>query len=105
MRRVDCGNIVNAGSRSFEVVGELAGAAAESATVGEIPALDWSRGMVVPLGTEPEAVDEAESRYPIDVAVLQFWSAGEADRVRRRVDRPHAHGAAVPRSRGDRRRA
>ena len=75
------GTIVNVGSRSYQVVGELAEAAAEGASVGEIPALDWNRAVVVPLGMEPEAAREAEARYPVDVAVLAFGSAAEADRA------------------------
>jgi ABC-type antimicrobial peptide transport system permease subunit len=75
------GSIVNAGSRSYEVVGELQDSSAEGASAGEIPALDWNRAIVVPLGAEPEAATEADARYPIDVAVAQFASAGEADRA------------------------
>jgi putative ABC transport system permease protein len=75
------GSILNVGNRSYEVVGELAPTDAEGASVGEIPALDWNRAVVVPLGMEPEAAREAEARYPIDVAVLLFASPGEADRA------------------------
>jgi hypothetical protein len=75
------GSIVNAGTRSYEVVGELDESSAEGATAGEIPALDWNRAVVVPLGAEPEAAVEADERYPLDVAVAQFQTAAAADRA------------------------
>ena len=73
------GSILNAGSRSYEVVGELAAASSEGASVGEIPALDWNRAIVVPLGAEPEAAAEPDARYPVDIAVAQFESPNQAD--------------------------
>lgn len=75
------GSIVNAGTRSYEVVGELEDSSAEGASAGEIPSLDWNRAIVVPLGAEPEAAAQADIRYPIDVAVAQFAGAAEADRA------------------------
>ena len=75
------GSIVNAGTRSYEVVGELEDSSAEGASAGEIPSLDWNRAIVVPLGAEPEAAAQADIRYPIDVAVAQFAGAPEADRA------------------------
>jgi putative ABC transport system permease protein len=90
------GAVVNAGVRSYEVIGELQEAAAEGATAGEIPVLDWNRAVVVPLGTEPQASSEAEARYPIDVAALQLPSAIEADRTARLLERmdPQRYGPA-----------
>ena len=64
--------------RSFEVVGELAESEGESASVGDIPAIEWNRSILVPLGAEPEAAREADARYPIDVAVLRLPTIAEA---------------------------
>ncbi len=75
------GTVVNVGNRSYQVVGEMAETAAEGATVGEIPALDWNRAVLVPLGTEPDASLQPQSEYPIDVAVLAFSQAAEAARA------------------------
>ena len=73
------GSILNAGSRSYEIVGELVDASSEGASVGEIPALDWNRAIVVPLGAEPEAVAEPDARYPLDIAIAQFENPSQAD--------------------------
>lgn len=81
------GSIVNVGSRSFEVVGELEGSEVESASTGEIPSLDWNRAIVVPLGTEPDAAQETDERYPIDVAVLKFDRVAEVDHAARLAER------------------
>ncbi len=75
------GTIVNVAGRSYEVVGVMADSPAEGASVGEIPALDWNRSVVVPLGTEPEAAAQSEGRYPIDVAVLEFAQASGVDQT------------------------
>ena len=75
------GSIVNVGGRSYEVVGEMAETEAEGASVGEIPAFDWNRAVVVPLGTEPRASLLPQASYPIDVAVLAFSQAAGADRT------------------------
>ena len=77
------GAIVTVGGTGYEVVGVLAPTETEGAAVGEIPSLDWNRAVVVPLGAEPGARAEADSRYPIDVAVLSFASAAEAERAAR----------------------
>ncbi len=80
---VAVGSIVNAGSRTYEIVGEIDEAPAEGASAGEIPALDWSRAVVVPLGTEPAAAPETLGRYPLDLAVMAMPSASAAaDAVR-----------------------
>ena len=75
------GTIVNVGGRSYEVVGEMAETEAEGASVGEIPALDWNRAVVVTLGTEPRASLLPQTNYPFDVAVLAFSQAAGADRT------------------------
>jgi putative ABC transport system permease protein len=75
------GSIVNVGTKSYEVVGEMAEFEAEGASVGEIPALDWNRAVLVPLGTEPQAHLQPQSDYPIDVAVLAFSQASRAGRT------------------------
>src|SRR5262249_12061035 len=88
------GSIVNAGDRSYEVVGEIDEAPAEGATAGEIPALDWSRAVVVPIGTEPGAVPDVLDRAPVDLAVLALPTASEAAdavRVFERID-PDRYG-------------
>ncbi len=81
------GSILSVGSRSYEVVGELQESEVESASTGEIPSLDWNRAIVVPLGAEPEAPPEADARYPIDVAVLNFGSVADVDRAARLAER------------------
>jgi hypothetical protein len=75
------GSVLDAGGRSYEVVGELAPAAVEGASAGELPSFDWNRAVIVPLGTEPEPAAEPDGRYPVDVAVLGFDSIAEADRA------------------------
>jgi ABC-type antimicrobial peptide transport system permease subunit len=77
------GSIVTVGGAGYEVVGVLAPIETEGAAVGEIPSLDWNRAVIVPLGAEPFAHAEADSRYPIDVAVLSFGGAAEAERAAR----------------------
>jgi putative ABC transport system permease protein len=47
--------------------------------VEEIPSLDWNRAIVLPLGAEPGSVEDPKARYPIDVAVLSYSSASEAE--------------------------
>ena len=72
------GSVLKLGRHSYEVVGEIDEAPAEGASAGEIPALDWSRAVVVPLGTEPGAAQEALGRYPLDLVVLALPSASDA---------------------------
>jgi hypothetical protein len=73
------GGVLRVGDHSYQIVGELAESATETASAGDIPAVEWNRAIVVPLGTEPEPARLADSRYPLDVAVLKFDSAGQAD--------------------------
>ncbi|HVE65039.1 MAG TPA: ABC transporter permease [Thermoanaerobaculia bacterium] len=73
------GAIVTIGGRGYEVVGHLAHSETESAAAGEIPSLDWNRAIILPLGAEPGAPEEADARYPIDVAVLSYSSPSAAD--------------------------
>jgi len=80
-------SIVNVGSKSYQVVGTLEETAVETAATGEIPSVDWNRAVVVPLGTEPEAGDAPDSRYPIDVAVLSYADVGGAGDAARVADR------------------
>jgi ABC-type antimicrobial peptide transport system permease subunit len=77
------GSILTVGGRGYEIVGELAECEAESASAGEIPSLDWNRAVVLALGSEPGSAEESDARYPLDVAVLSFSSASEADRALR----------------------
>ncbi|HEV8231627.1 MAG TPA: ABC transporter permease [Thermoanaerobaculia bacterium] len=77
------GSILTVGGRGYEIVGQLAECETESASAGEIPSLDWNRAIVLPLGAEPGSAEESDARYPIDVAVLSFSSASEADDARR----------------------
>jgi ABC-type antimicrobial peptide transport system permease subunit len=72
------GSIVTVGGRGYEIVGQLAESETESAAAGEIPSLDWDRGIVLPLGAEPGSPEEPDARYPIEVAVLSFASPGDA---------------------------
>jgi ABC-type antimicrobial peptide transport system permease subunit len=72
------GSILTIGGRGYEVVGHLAENETESASAGEIPALDWNRAIVLPLGAEPGTAEESDARYPIDVAVLSFGSPADA---------------------------
>jgi putative ABC transport system permease protein len=73
------GSVLRIGDYSYQIVGELAESAAEAASSGDIPSVEWNRAIVVPLGTEPEPARLADQRYPLDVAVLKFDSVGEAD--------------------------
>lgn len=79
------GRIVNVGSRSYEIVGEMEECFSESARLGEIPSLDWDRALLVPLGAEPGAAADPDARYPLDVAILQFSTVREADRAARQA--------------------
>ncbi|MEP7132252.1 MAG: ABC transporter permease [Acidobacteriota bacterium] len=72
------GSALAIGTRSYQVVGELAPAEVEGASAGELPSFDWNRAVIVPLGAEPEPAPEPDGRYPLDVAVLAFSSAAEA---------------------------
>jgi len=78
--------IVRVGARSYEIIGQLAENESENVGVGEIPSLDWNRAVVTPLGAEPGAPLEPDSRYPADVAVLSFDTVGQADRAARRIE-------------------
>ena len=71
-------SIVNVGRKSYQVVGTLEETAVETASTGDIPSVDWNRAVVVPLGTEPDAGDAPDSRYPVDVAVLAYADVGGA---------------------------
>lgn len=73
------GSILTVAGRGYEVVGHLAACEVESASVGEIPSLDWNGAIVLPLGAEPGSVAEPEARYPVDVAVLSYSSPGRAE--------------------------
>lgn len=73
------GNILTVAGRGYEIVGHLAPCGAESVSAGEIPSLDWNRAIVIPLGVEPGSSEEPEARYPVDVAVLSYSSAAEAE--------------------------
>ena len=73
------GSILRIGEHSYQIVGELAETPAESASTGDIPSVEWNRAVVVPLGAEPEPSRASDARYPLDVAVLRFGSAAEAD--------------------------
>src|SRR5262249_4047521 len=73
------GGVLRVGDHSYQIVGELAETPAEAASAGAIPSVGWNRAVVVPLGTEPEPVRASDGRYPLDVAVLRFASAADAD--------------------------
>jgi ABC-type antimicrobial peptide transport system permease subunit len=73
------GNILTVAGRGYEIVGHLAPCETESASVEEIPSLDWNRAIVLPLGAEPGSAEDPKARYPIDVAVLSYSSASEAE--------------------------
>ena len=91
-------SIVNVGRQSFQVVGTLDETAVESAPTGDIPSVDWNRAVIVPLGTEPDATEDPDSRYPVDVAVLAFddvAQAGEAALMARRLFSASAAEPAV----------
>ena len=78
------GGVVNIGRRSYEVVGTLEPSRAETAAAADMPSIDWNRAILVPLGAEPPA-GAADARDPLDVAVLAFPGASEAE-----------HAAAFP---------
>jgi ABC-type antimicrobial peptide transport system permease subunit len=92
-------SIVNVGQRSYQVVGVLEETTVESAATGEIPSLDWNRAVIVPLGTETEASDDPDARYPIDVAVLAFADVARADEAARLAGRLFAPGGTETRVR------
>ena len=73
--------ILTVGGRAYEVVGHLAESEVESAVVGGLPSLDWNRAILLPLGAEPGSAEEPDERYPVDVAVLSFGSAAQAERA------------------------
>lgn len=77
------GSVLRIGDHSYQIVGELAESSTETASAGDIPAVEWNRAIVVPLGAEPEPARSSDARYPLDVAVLQFTTAGEADAAAR----------------------
>lgn len=89
-------SIVNVGRQSFQVVGTLEETAVESAPLPDIPSVDWNRAVVVPLGTEPDATEDPDTRYPIDVAVLAFDDVAHADEAALVATRLFAAGAAAP---------
>lgn len=70
------GSSVTISGRDFEVVGTLALSDSETAGLGDLPALDWDRALVLPLGSEPAADVAPAERYPLDAAVLRFPSTG-----------------------------
>jgi hypothetical protein len=75
--------IFTVAGRGYEIVGHLAECETESASVGEIPSLDWNRAIVLPLGVEPGSAEQPEARYPVDVAVLSFSDASQAQAAMR----------------------
>jgi MacB-like periplasmic core domain/FtsX-like permease family len=83
IRNASLGNILTVSGRGYEIVGHLAPCASESAPAGEIPSLDWNRAIVLPLGVEPGSSEDPEARYPVDVAVLSYTSAAEAESAMR----------------------
>jgi putative ABC transport system permease protein len=89
-------SIVNIGRQSFQVVGTLDETDVESATLHDIPSVDWNRAVIVPLGTEPGAAEDPDTRYPIDVAVLAFDDVVHADEAALVAGRLFAAGAAEP---------
>ena len=83
------GNILTIAGRGYEIVGRLAECESESAAVAELPSLDWNNAILLPLGAEPGSVQESDTRYPIDVAVLSFSNTQQvtaAVRLSRSVD-------------------
>jgi hypothetical protein len=89
-------SIINVGRQSFQVIGTLDETAVESASTGDIPSVDWNRAVVVPLGTEPDAGEDPDARYPVDVAVLAFDDVARADEAARVAERLFAAGPAEP---------
>jgi len=83
IRNASPGNILTVSGRGYEIVGHLAPCASESASAGEIPSLDWNRAIILPLGVEPGSSEDPEARYPVDVAVLSYTSAAEAESAMR----------------------
>ena len=89
-------SIVNIGRQSFQVVGTLEETAVESAPLPDIPSVDWNRAVIVPLGTEPDAAEDPDARYPVDVAVLAFDDVAHADEAALVAARLFGAGAAGP---------
>lgn len=89
-------SIVNVGRQSFQIVGTLDETAVEGASTGDVPSVDWNRAVVVPLGTEPDATEDPDTRYPVDVAVLAFDDVSRADEAARVAERLFAAGPAEP---------
>ena len=75
---VEIGDIVSVEGRSYEIVGQLENCGSESASVGELPSLDWNRALLVPLGAEPGSQAQPDVRYPVDVAALAFATVAQA---------------------------
>ncbi|HEV2063491.1 MAG TPA: ABC transporter permease, partial [Thermoanaerobaculia bacterium] len=84
------------GRQSFRIVGTLEETAVEGASTGDVPSVDWNRAVVVPLGTEPDATEDPDARYPVDVAVLAFDDVSRADEAARVAERLFAAGPAEP---------
>ena len=88
-------SIVNIGRKSYQVVGTIEETAVETAATGDIPSVDWNRAIVVPLGTEPDAGDAPDGRYPVDMAVLAFADVAGADEAARLAEKLFATGRAA----------
>jgi len=63
---------------AYEVVGALAPLASDSGGGVDLGAVDWDRGVLVPLGSEPAPVLAPDENYPVTLAVLRFASPGDA---------------------------
>ena len=87
--------IVNVGPQSYQVVGMLEETTVESAATGDVPSLDWNRAVVIPLGTEPEASEAPDARYPVDIVVLAFDGATRVDEATRLAEKLFTSGGAV----------
>jgi len=80
------GSVISAEGSGYQVVGELSPSTVEVSGASEIPSIEWNRAVVVPLGAEPGAALEADRRYPIDFAVLQFDSLRDAESAARQLE-------------------
>lgn len=80
------GSVISADGSGYQIVGELSPSTVELSGTSEIPSIEWNRAVVVPLGAEPGAALEADHRYPIDFAVLQFDSLRDAEAAARELD-------------------
>ena len=49
------GGVLRVGDHSYQIVGELAESATETASAGDIPSVEWNRAVVVPLGLRARA--------------------------------------------------